>query len=151
MLLNDLLYLVFITVLPWIELRGSIPYGLFILRLDALTVFIVCVLANILLVIPTFWFLDFAFPFFEKKAFVKKRLEKLHNKTKKIVEKYGFFGLMVFVAIPLPGTGAYSGALAAKLLAMNRKAAFASIALGVLIAGIIVLLLSSIFGLFIPA
>ena len=147
---SELLYLVFITLLPWIELRGSIPYGIFIAGLDPFLVLAIAVIVNILLGISTFWVLDFVFPFFESKAFVKKRLEKLRSKAKPLVDKYGFFGLMFFVAIPFPGTGAYSGVLVAKILAMNRSKAFLSIALGVLIAGIIVFLLSTLFGLFVP-
>ncbi|MBP9019859.1 MAG: small multi-drug export protein, partial [Bacteroidales bacterium] len=57
--------------------------------------------------------------------------------------KYGFWGLMIFVAIPLPGTGAYSGSIAALILGMNKVKAFISISLGVIIAGIIVALLTT--------
>jgi len=56
------------------------------------------------------------------------------------MDKYGFWGLMIFVAIPLPGTGAYSGSIAALILGMNKVKAFISISLGVIIAGIIVAL-----------
>jgi len=51
------------------------------------------------------------------------------------MDKYGFWGLMIFVAIPLPGTGAYSGSIAALILGMNKVKAFISISLGVIIAG----------------
>jgi uncharacterized membrane protein len=61
---------------------------------------------------------------------------------KKIVEKYGYLGLILFVAIPLPMTGAWTGGLVASFLGLNIPKSFLSISIGVIIAGIIVLLVS---------
>ena len=61
---------------------------------------------------------------------------------KESIEKYGYWGLFTFVAIPLPGTGAWTGALIASMLGMNKKKSFFTIALGVLVAGIIMTILS---------
>ena len=137
-MLNELLQVVFVTLLPYLELRGGIPLGVWVLHLDPLLVFTVSVLTNVLLVIPTFIILRFVFPFVEKVKLFQKALEKLRSKGNKVIEKYGFWGLMIFVAIPAPGTGAYSGSILAFILNMNKWKAFAAVVLGVLIAGIIV-------------
>ncbi|MBI2530478.1 MAG: small multi-drug export protein [Candidatus Diapherotrites archaeon] len=135
---DNIIYLIIITILPWIELRGGIPLGILVYGMDPLLVFAICVIANILLVIPTFIALHFVFGWLNTKKWAAKPLQKLHAKSKKYIEKYGFLGLMVLVAVPLPGTGAYSGSLVAYLLNIPKKRAFIAIALGVLIAGIIV-------------
>lgn len=138
MALDNVIYLIIITILPWIELRGSIPLGILAYGMDPLLVFLICVIANILLIIPAFIILHFVFGWLSTKKFAAKPLRKLHSKSKKYIDKYGFWGLMVFVAIPLPGTGAYAGSFVAHLFDIEKKRAFIAIALGVIIAGIIV-------------
>ena len=66
-------------------------------------------------------------------------LENKAYKNQKTIEKYAAFGLFVLVAIPLPGTGAWTGAIVATVLGMNKKVAFPMICLGVIAAGIIVM------------
>ncbi|MFH1663553.1 MAG: small multi-drug export protein [archaeon] len=138
---DKIFQLILITLLPYIELRGAIPWGIYS-GLNPFLVFFVCVLTNILLIPFVFVFLDLVFSFFEKFPFIRKQLDSLHSRTNPFVQKYGFFGLMVFVAIPLPLTGAYSGTLASKLLGIPKKEAFLSVALGVILAGIMITLLS---------
>lgn len=70
--------------------------------------------------------------------FFERFVEKTRRKVKKEIDKYGFWGLMIFVAIPLPMTGAYSGALGAWILGMDTKRSILSVAAGVLIAGVVV-------------
>lgn len=135
--IHNIAYIVLVTLLPWIELRGSIPLGI-ALGENPLLVFAVATLANMLLVFPVFLLLGIFFPYFENLPVIQPSLAKLRGKVGKYVEKYGFFGLMVFVAIPLPGTGAYAGTLGAYLLGMKKRSAIPAIALGVLIAGILV-------------
>ena len=72
-------------------------------------------------------------------------LDKKVEKHKSSIEKYGFWGLVLFVGIPLPGTGAWTGSLIASVLEMDRKKAFLAIILGVIMASIIMMLIS--FGL----
>lgn len=138
MALDNIIYLIIITILPWIELRGSIPLGILAYGMDPLLVFAICVIANILLIIPAFIILHFVFEWLSTKKFAARPLQKLHSKSKKYIDKYGFLGLIVFVAIPLPGTGAYAGSFVAHLFDIEKKRAFIAIALGVIIAGIIV-------------
>jgi uncharacterized membrane protein len=145
MLDNPFLYLVAITLIPWIELRGAIPLGI-AMGIDPFQVFLVCTLVNIAIIPPAFLFLDIFFPFFENIPLIKPLLMKTRKKSSKYVEKYGGYGLAIFVAIPLPGSGAYSGALAAKIFCVDRKIALCSITAGVVAAGLLVTLLST--GLF---
>lgn len=137
--------LIAITALPTIELRGAIPVGI-AQGISPLAVFALCTLVNILIIIPILSFIDHFLPWFNRFEFVRRTLEKVQDKSRKYVEKYGFLGLMVFVAIPLPGSGAYSGSLAAYLFNIPRKQAIPAIAAGVLIAGVVVALAS--FGVF---
>ena len=80
-------------------------------------------------------------PFLDR--FVKNYLTNLQKRAQPYMDKYGFWGLMIFVAIPLPGTGAYSGSLAALIFGMNKMKAFVSISLGVILAGIIIALVTT--------
>ena len=134
-----------ITVMPTIELRGSIPFG-FAAGLDPILVIISCIAFNILLIPALFVLLNLIFDGLEEVPIIgkwfEKKLGKIHRKAGKYVDKYGYLGLALFVAIPLPGSGVYTGSLAAFLLSMEHKKAMIAIAVGVLIAGIIVSLAS---------
>ena len=72
-------------------------------------------------------------------------IENKVEKKKGQLEKYGFWGIVLFVGIPLPGTGAWTGSLIAAMLNMNKKKSFIAAALGVLIAGIIMSIISYLF------
>ncbi|MFH1125966.1 MAG: small multi-drug export protein [Candidatus Altiarchaeota archaeon] len=141
---NQWLYVIVITILPWIELRGGIPAGI-LLGLNPLMVFVVAVLANCAIIYPSFIFLDWFFDLMNRIPFVSRMIRKTHEKAKPYVDKYGVIGLMLFVGMPLPGTGAYAGALVAHLMGMKNKKAFVAISLGVLIAGVAVLLVATVF------
>lgn len=150
--MNEIFWAVLLSILPIAELRGGIPYGLATIPLtlnNVLTVFSLCVLANILVVIPLFFFLDFFHHRFIRFGwysslfnFFVKRIQKKSHKLEPKINKYGYIALAVFVAVPLPMTGAWAGTLAAWLLDLNRKKSFAAITAGVLIAGIIVTLIT---------
>lgn len=144
MLENNIFQLIISTLIPWLELRGSIPYGILVLEMDPLTVFLICVLVNIALVFPTLVILNFVFPYIENIKIVNSLLQRARKKSEKYIDKYGFIGLALFVAIPLPGTGAYSGSIAAYIFNIKKRKAFPAISLGVTIAGILVLALTLI-------
>jgi uncharacterized membrane protein len=80
------------------------------------------------------------------KKFFDTFVEKTRSKVKPKVERYGYLGLMFFVAIPLPITGAWTGALGAWVLGMDKKKASIAIICGVIVAGIIVSLLVALLG-----
>ena len=134
-----------LSMIPITELRAAIP--VFIAQgMNPLLAFMMAVIGNML---PVPFILLLARPIFKwmRKwkifsklvAFLDKKVEK--NKSK--VLKYEFLGLMLFVAIPLPGTGAWTGAFVAAMLDLRFKNALPSIGLGVLIAGIIITLIST--------
>ena len=136
--MSEILNLMWITLLPFLELRASIPYGILSTDLHWLTVFLVCVMINIVL--------DHFVQLFTKIKFIDKIYQKIVIRTQrrvhKYVEKYGVFGLALFIGVPLPGSGVYSGALAAYLLGFRKRDFFLAAVIGVLIAGTIVLLVS---------
>lgn len=127
-------YLV-LTAAPWIELRGSIPLA--IQQAERLYLPLILI-TNCLVFFPTYFILEWVYERIPEGSWLHRKLESIRAKAHPLVEKYGFFGLAVFVAIPLPGTGAYSGSCAAWLLDMEWHKAFFSVALGVLGAFLIV-------------
>ncbi|MFH2035727.1 MAG: small multi-drug export protein [Candidatus Zixiibacteriota bacterium] len=132
---------ILLSILPIAELRGGIPYAVGH-DISIVPAFIICVLSNILVVPITFLFLETLHKQFYKIAVYRKLFDRFvvrtRKKAEKNVAKYGYWGIMLFVAIPLPITGAYTGTMAAWLLELNRKKSFFYLALGVVIAGIIV-------------
>ena len=119
---------VVLTVVPWIELRGSIPLA--IQQGERLYIPLIF-LSNCLVFFPTYFILEWVYERIPEGSWLHRKLESIRAKAHPLVEKYGFLGLAVFVAIPLPGTGAYSGSCAAWLLDMEWHKAFWSVSLGV--------------------
>ena len=133
-----ILWLALITLVPWIELRGSIIYGI-AEKLDPVVVFFTAVVINILLFFPIYFGLKFAHKYLARWKFFEKITTRIREKGEPYVKKYGVIGLGVFIGIPLPGSGVYSGTLLAWLVGMGWKKAFAASIIGVFIAGSIVL------------
>ena len=133
-----------ISLLPILELRGGLIAAV-LLGVPLWKAFIVCFIGNMLPVPFIILFIKKIFEFLRRFSFFDKFIGKLEAKTEKNRDKvlrYKQWGLLLFVAIPLPGTGAWTGALFAALLDIDLKKSFPIIALGVLIAGIIVAVLS---------
>ena len=135
----------FISMLPVVELRLGLPYGI-ALGLDYPLALTAAVLGNMLPVPFIILFIRQIFAWMRRHmpkldGFVAKIESKAHLKGE-TVQKYGPLGLLIFVAIPLPGTGAWTGALVASLLGVERKQAMLMILLGVAAAGAIVLAVS---------
>lgn len=129
------------SMVPVMELRGAIPIGVG-LGLPLIPCIITCVLGNMVPVPFIIIFIQRIFAWMRRKsakldALVSK-LEAKAYKNKELVDKYELLGLLILVAIPLPGTGAWTGALLAALLGIRLKNAFPAIFGGVIIAGIIV-------------
>lgn len=135
-----------VSMLPIVELRGAIPIGV-AFGIDSWKLYMLAVIGNMLPIPFVLWLARPVVNFFLNTRIFKKlgqwMQRKVDNNKDKIV-KYGTWGLMLFVAIPLPGTGAWTGALVAALIDLRMKKAIPSILLGVLIAGIIMLFGSSI-------
>ena len=133
-----------LSMLPIIELRGGLIAAA-LLNLDGLLSFIVCYIFNLLPIPFILLLINWIFKLFKKNKTLSKIVTKMEEKVDKKkgqIEKFGYWGLFLFVAIPLPGTGAWTGALIAAVLNMNKKKSFATIAIGVLVAGIIMMILS---------
>ncbi len=152
-LLNKMIGIFLISMLPIIELRGAIPIGAAI-GLPWYLNMIVSIIGNMLPVPFILMFSVKAFEFMKKHNIMVKFIEKIENRAKKRSEGLAtgeFIGLMLFVAIPFPGTGAWTGALIAALLQFNRKRSFFYIGLGVVIASVIMTLASyGVISLFVP-
>ena len=132
-----------ISMVPVIELRGAIPFGI-AAGLSFPTALTVSLIGNIVFVPFAVLFIRKIFTWLKKKSdWLRKIVFKLEAKAEKQKEKvlrYEFWGLVILVAVPLPGTGAWTGSLVAAMLDMQLKRAVPAICLGVLIAGIIVTL-----------
>lgn len=130
----------FVSILPVIELRGAIPVGV-ALGLPHLVTFIISYFGNLLPAPFIVLFIRRIFDWMKRKSDrlgrIAEKLEKRAENKKGTVEKYKFWGLLLFVAIPLPGTGAWTGALIAGMMNMRLKDALPAITVGVLIAGIL--------------
>ena len=145
-----ILYAIALTFLPISELRIGLPVAISYAIEENIPIFLVfclIVLLNIILIFFVFWFLDnLHFVFLKFKFYRKsfeiflKRFQKKVDKFEKRHETLGFVALTLFVAVPLPGTGAWTGCLLAWLLGLDKKKSIFSIAVGVLIAGILILL-----------
>lgn len=145
-----LFYALILTILPFTELRVGLPLAIsFAMKNDVslILIFFLIIFVNIILIFFIFWFLDNIHHVFMGSKFYRRNFEKLlvklQKKTDKFERKYetlGFMALVLFVAIPLPGTGAWSGSIISWILGLNRKKSIISIAAGVLIAGILIFL-----------
>ena len=131
-----------VSMLPIVELRGAVPVGT-ALGLNGIWVLIISIIGNL---IPVPFIVLFARPvirWFKKTKLFSPLATKLEEKVAKNqvkITKYERLGLFIFVAIPLPGTGAWTGALVASLLDMRIKHSFYAITAGVITAGIIMTL-----------
>jgi uncharacterized membrane protein len=159
-MLDKIFWLVFLTFLPSMELRLSIPVGIYTgsvplpffgeiqgFGMDPITVFLICVTTNILLGPIAYFIWDKIFFIFLKIRLIKQiydwvwkflQMDKKHA----FVEKYGVLGIIFFVGVPLPGSGAWNGALMATLTKLPFKQYMIGNIIGVIIAGILVTIFS---------
>jgi len=144
-------------VLPVFELRVGLPILVEYAVRNGVSVwpyFLVVLILNVLVVFLVFMFFDFVHEVFMRvkwyRVVIGRVLNRMHMKVKKVERKmnrWGYFALLFFVAIPLPGTGAWTGCLIAWILGLDRLKSFVAIASGVVVAGLLVLLFSlGIFG-----
>ena len=148
-MLKKYLYIFLISMVPLIELRGAIPVSQGF-QLPLLQSYIVCVIGNMLPVPVIYLFARKVLEWGKDKKYIGKFftfcIEKGHKGGEKLKQKAGrglFVALLLFVGIPLPGTGAWTGTLAASFLDMGFKKSVIAVLLGVLMAGIIMGLVSA--------
>lgn len=131
-----------VSALPIAELRGGIPVAAG-MGMDWREAFLVCAAGNFAPIVPIVLLLDPVSRFLRRWAPFDRFLTALFARTRRrsrVVERYEAVGLILFVAIPLPVTGAWTGALAAHLFGVRPRYALPAIACGILIAGVIVTL-----------
>ena len=129
---------------PILELRGGLLAAT-LLKVPYLRALVICVVGNILPIPFVLLFLEMIFKWMEKWNVTKKIvkwLEKKGNSKRSQIDKYGYLGLILFVGIPLPGTGAWTGSLVAILLGLDKKKSFICILIGVMLAAAIMSILS---------
>ena len=133
-----------ISLMPILELRGGLIAAC-LLGLNAVKSFIICFIGNIIPIPFILWLITPIFNYLKKTKLFKGMVTKLETKAmnkKGQIERLQYIGLMLFVGIPLPGTGAWTGCLIAALLNMDKKKAMLYAILGVIMAGVIMLLFS---------
>ena len=148
---NKYLIIFFVSMVPLIELRGAIPIAVG-MGLPLLASYAVCIIGNMIPVPIIYFFARKVLEWGKDKKFIGKFftfcLEKGNKGGEKLMAKAGekgtFIALLLFVGIPIPGTGAWTGTLAASILNMGFKKSVTAVMLGVLLAGIIMLTLSAI-------
>ena len=140
-----------ISMVPVIELRGGLPFAI-LSGVSPFVAFPLCIAANLLPIPFILWFITPIFNWMKTTRLFRPIAEKLEkkamNKSDKLEKGY-FWGLLLFVGIPLPGTGAWTGALLASMLNIPKKKSIPAIALGVCLAAVLMGVLSLCFeGLF---
>ncbi len=136
-----------ISMCPILELRGGL-IAASLLDMNPIISYIICMIGNILPIPFILWFINRILEWMRNSKKLNKIalwLDKKVEKHKGQIEKFGYLGLVLFVGIPLPGTGAWTGCLVAGVLGMDKKKSLLASILGVFIASIIMMILS--FGL----
>lgn len=143
--INNYLFSILLSIVPISELRGGLPYAYFN-GIPLWQAFLISVISNIA-VVPIVWiFLSTLHITLYKhikayQSFFDKTVAKARTKVKDKIQKYGYWGLLLFVGIPLPVTGAWTGTLGSWILGLDKKKSLLFISLGVLLSGLIVSLL----------
>ena len=133
-----------ISLMPILELRGGLIAAA-LLNLNIVRAFIVCFIGNIIPIPFILWLITPIFSYLKKTKLFSGFVNKLEKKAmgkKDQIERLEYIGLLLFVGIPLPGTGAWTGCLIVALLIMEKKTAMLYDILGVILAGIIMLVFS---------
>ncbi len=141
-MIRTILFLVLLTMAPTLELRASIPYGLIDAEISWAAVVAICIAANIALA-PLVWlFMDKGVGLALKIRWIADLYERVvvrtRSKLEPYIEKWGTLGLALFIGVPLPGSGVYSGGLGGYLLGMTFRQYILASILGVCIAASLV-------------
>ena len=142
---SQILFGFLLTILPIFELRGGLPLIVEYTVKNGISIwpyFLIVLILNILTILAVFLFLDFIHEALLNIKGYKKIFEKVLGRIQKKIRKVQetkYLALMLLVAVPLPGTGAWTGALIAWVLKLNRLKSFIAISAGIIIAGILVL------------
>lgn len=144
----DWLVVFIISLCPILECRLGMFTAISLLGMNPFLGFAISFLGNIIPIPFILLLINQIFEWLKKIPVINKPIYWLEEKTLKKrdkIDKYGIWGLLLFVAIPLPGTGAWTGSLLAALLNLDRKKSFVVICIGVFIAGLIISIASAVF------
>ena len=142
---NSYMLIVLISMIPVIESRGSIPYGILVLGLPWYKVAIVSIIANFLITIPIVYLLEPAYIRLSRFHMFKRFFDWLFARSRKkgrVIDRLKVLGLIVFVGIPLPITGAWTGCVAAYLFGLKKSHTLIGIFFGILLSVLIISSLS---------
>ena len=144
--LNNLyIKIILVSALPITELRFSIPYFILAHNIHWPTAFIFSVIGNILIGILIIYIIAPIMIYFKQNMYLSKPINYILNRTKSkslLINNFKLFGLILFIAIPMPFTGVWTGSLAAHLLSIEKKRAVIGIVIGVIISACIVTILT---------
>jgi len=140
-LIEDLIISMLWSLSPFGEAKVGIPYGM-LKGHNIYVVFLVCFVANAMVFPMVIFFLEKVNRFFTKWKFYKKSAifiaRRAKNGSGRNIQKFGFLGLVLFVMIPLPGTGVYAGSIASYLFKIERKRAFLANTIGIFFSSVII-------------
>ncbi|WP_103866224.1 MULTISPECIES: COG2426 family protein [Aquimarina] len=140
-MIQDFVIAILWSLSPFGEAKVGIPYGMYN-GLNIYLVFVACFLANVLVFPLMIFFLEkvnsylLKWTFYKKAAIYVARKAKVGSEGK--IKKYGFWGLLFFVMIPLPGTGVYAGSIATYLFKIRKREAFVANSIGIFFSSVIV-------------
>ena len=145
-MLNNIFYQIFLSLSPVSENRGALIYG-FVGGQNILYNYLISTIPIMCLIPVLLWFWDKTSiaPFVH--AFFEKRTKKAVKRIEKLAEKYGYLALLIFVSIPLPVTGVYTGSFVSRVLEMDKKKSGLCLLGGLLVSSIIVIVLKEIFNI----
>ena len=140
-MINDIIVAMLWSISPFGEAKVGIPFAI-LNGVNYYIAFTVCFAANVMVFPVMQYFLNYTNRHLLKWRFYKKSAIYVARKAKigagKNVQKYGFYGLLLFVMVPIPGTGVYAGTIAAWILGLERKRAFIAITIGIYLSCVIV-------------
>jgi len=140
--MDPYIIVIILAMLPTIEALGAISVGILIFNLNPLAVFILAFTFNTILFFPVYATLQVFYKHVEKYKRVHNFVEGVRHKGKKVIDKYGFWGLTVYLALPIPFSGTWTGTLIAWLLGIEKKKALLAVMVGVFAACLFAMLLS---------
>ncbi|HEV2438868.1 MAG TPA: small multi-drug export protein [bacterium] len=142
-MLTRFIHVMLFSIVPWVELRLAIPYGI-TKGLPPAAAFSAAVLASWAVIIPVFLGMDLFYErFLSRYAVVRRLIQEVRRHGRKYVERWGVVGVGIYVSLPLPGPGVYSGAVLAWTFELPRRQAILALAVGVLVSAFLVTLIST--------
>jgi len=131
------------SLLPWVELRFAIPFGI-TKGLHPLLAFLAALVATWAMILPMFLFLDaFYHRLLIRIPAIHWGIEEVRHRGRSYVERWGVLGVGIYVSLPIPGPGLYSGAILAWVFGLPRRQAMLSLALGTFVSAMLVTLIST--------